>query len=413
MISKNNSFKDITEKIKFYISNFTVNIKKIIKKNKLIVVSLFSFIIFMLVGMFFLINLNQDKIIDKLNEALLNENKVRISKFVMVNEKKVSEQELEPLINYYNGNQEKITNLINGLRTEGRYGAFKVIVKKNIFYKRYYININTVEIEFTSNLNNIEVEFGNKKFKLMNEAKFDVIPGIYELKYTYKTEYGDITEKVNLSIVENKKINLDVNGNYITLYSNFNDAEVFINDKYTGLSAKDIVNFGPIPRDKEILIKLKKEFPWGKIESEEVDISNKEYLKLDINMANDNLINMINQDISKFYNSVFEALNKKNKDEILNCTEEVKDTIYSYINEKSILFSNNYEINNINVEIEKSDFRYEDYIYKASILTKASYNISKNLLPFLETKYENYFLLNLEYVENGFKVIRIQKINID
>ena len=301
MISKNNSFKDITEKIKFYISNFTVNIKKIIKKNKLIVVSLFSFIIFMLVSMFFLINLNQDKIIDKLNEALLNENKVRISKFVMVNEKKVSEQELEPLINYYNENQEKITNLINGLRTEGRYGAFKVIVKKNIFYKRYYININTVEIEFTSNLNNIEVEFGNKKFKLMNEAKFDVIPGIYELKYTYKTEYGDITEKVNLSIVENKKINLDVNGNYITLYSNFNDAEVFINDKYTGLSAKDIVNFGPIPRDKEILIKLKKEFPWGKIESEEVDISNKEYLKLDINMANDNLINMINQDISKFY----------------------------------------------------------------------------------------------------------------
>ena len=413
MISKNNSFKDITEKIKFYISNFTVNIKKIIKKNKLIVISLFSFIIFMLVSMFFLINLNQDKIIDKLNEALLNENKIRISKFVMVNEKKVSEQELEPLINYYNENQEKIKNLINGLRTEGRYGTFKVIVKKNMFYKRYYININTVEIEFTSNLNNIEVEFGNKKFKLMNEAKFDVIPGIYELKYTHKTEYGDITEKVILSIVENKKINLDVNGNYITLYSNFNDAEVFINDKYTGLSAKDIVNFGPIPRDKEILIKLKKEFPWGKIESEEIDISNKEYLKLDINMANDNLINMINQDISKFYNSVFEALNKKNKDEILNCTEEVKETIYSYINEKSILFSNNYEINNINVEIEKSDFKYEDYIYKASILTKASYNISKNLLPFLETKYENYFLLNLEYVENGFKVIRIQKINID
>lgn len=41
----------------------------------------------MLVSMFFLINLNQDKIIDKLNEALLNENKIRISKFVMVNEK--------------------------------------------------------------------------------------------------------------------------------------------------------------------------------------------------------------------------------------------------------------------------------------------------------------------------------------
>ena len=33
----------------------------------------------------------------------------------MVNEKKVSEQELEPLINYYNENQEKITNLINVL----------------------------------------------------------------------------------------------------------------------------------------------------------------------------------------------------------------------------------------------------------------------------------------------------------
>ena len=108
-----------------------------------------------------------------------------------------------------------------------------------------------------------------------------------------------------------------------------------------------------------------------------------------------------------------DAFCSKIRKSIIEAFEEVKDTIYSYINEKSILFSNNYEINNINVEIEKSDFKYEDYIYKASILTKASYNISKNLLPFLETKYENYFLLNLEYVENGFKVIRIQKINID
>lgn len=411
MIEKNN-FKNIGNNINFYLSKIIINIKK----NKLIFIVLISFILFFSLYVIFSINLNsnQNKIIEKLSESLLNdESKVKINNFVMVNEQKVSNEELKPLVDYYKENKERIKKLINTLKKEGKYENFNIIFKKEMFYKRYYININTVEVELNSNLNNIEVEFGNKNFKLIDNKKIDIIPGIYEIKYTYKTEYGDIIEKINLSITKNEKINLNVNGNYITLYSNFSDSEVFINDKNTGLLAKDINYFGPIPKNKKVLLKLRKQFPWGIIESEEVDISNEEYLKLNINMANDNLIDIIKKVINEFYGSVFEGLNKRNKDEILNCNEEVKKIVYNYINEKTILLSNNYEINDINVEIEKSDFKYENSVYKASILSKVSYNINKKILSFLEQKHENYFLLDLEYINNNFKITGIQKVNIN
>ena len=70
-------------------------------------------------------------------------------------------------------------------------------------------------------------------------------------------------------------------------------------------------------------------------------------------MVNDELINIVSKDINGFYESVFEGLNKRNKENIINCTDSVRDSVYNYINEKTLLFSNNYEIADMNVEIEK------------------------------------------------------------
>ena len=212
---------------------------------------------------------------------------------------------------------------------------------------------------------------------MQDVAQFDVIPGIYNLKYTYETQFGDICNDINISILEDKKVELKIDGNYVTLYSNFDDAKVLINNENTGLLAKEIKNFGPIPKEKDIVIKLQREFPWGTIESDEENISNQEYIKLDISMVNDELINIVSKDINGFYESVFEGLNKRNKENIINCTDSVRDSVYNYINEKTLLFSNNYEIADMNVEIEKSDFKYEDSVYKASVVTKVNYNIYK------------------------------------
>lgn len=414
-------FKNMANKFKVYLECKISDIKNIkelgiievLNRTKVIIISLISFMMIFGFILFNAINISEEEMLEDLKKSLITENSFKIAKIIRVRDEKISESEFKPLFNYYSGNEDKIKKLINELRKNGEYGNFEIKSKQGLFYKRYYIALDTVEVEFTTNTKDINVEFEDKKFNLQDVAQFDVIPGIYNVKYTYETQFGDICNDINISILEDKKVELKIDGNYVTLYSNFDDAKVLINNENTGLLAKEIKNFGPIPKEKDIVIKLQREFPWGTIESDEENISNQEYIKLDISMVNDELINIVSKDINGFYESVFEGLNKRNKENIINCTESVRDSVYNYINEKTLLFSNNYEIADMNVEIEKSDFKYEDSVYKASVVTKVNYNIYKKILPFFKTYNESSFILGLEYIDNNFRITEIQKVEIE
>lgn len=414
-------FKNMANKFKVYLECKISDIKNIkelgiievLNRTKVIIISLISFMMIFGFILFNAINISEEEMLEDLKKSLITENSFKIAKIIRVKDEKISESEFKPLFNYYSGNEDKIKKLINELRKNGEYGNFEIKSKQGLFYKRYYIALDTVEVEFTTNTKDIKVEFEDKKFNLQDVAQFDVIPGIYNVKYTYETQFGDICNDINISILEDKKVELKVDGNYVTLYSNFDDAKVLINNENTGLLAKEIKNFGPIPKEKDIVIKLQREFPWGTIESDEENISNQEYIKLDISMVNDELINIVSKDINGFYESVFEGLNKRNKENIINCTDSVRDSVYNYINEKTLLFSNNYEIADMNVEIEKSDFKYEDSVYKASVVTKVNYNIYKKILPFFKTYNESSFILGLEYIDNNFRITEIQKVEIE
>lgn len=414
-------FKNMANKFKVYLECKISDIKNIkelgiievLNRTKVIIISLISFMMIFGFILFNAINISEEEMLEDLKKSLITENSFKIAKIIRVRDEKISESEFKPLFNYYSGNEDKIKKLINELRKNGEYGNFEIKSKQGLFYKRYYIALDTVEVEFTTNTKDIKVEFEDKKFNLQDVAQFDVIPGIYNLKYTYETQFGDICNDINISILEDKKVELKIDGNYVTLYSNFDDAKVLINNENTGLLAKEIKNFGPIPKEKDIVIKLQREFPWGTIESDEENISNQEYIKLDISMVNDELINIVSKDINGFYESVFEGLNKRNKENIINCTDSVRDSVYNYINEKTLLFSNNYEIADMNVEIEKSDFKYEDSVYKASVVTKINYNIYKKILPFFKTYNESSFILGLEYIDNNFRITEIQKVEIE
>ena len=414
-------FKNMANKFKVYLECKISDIKNIkelgiievLNRTKVIIISLISFMMIFGFILFNAINISEEEMLEDLKKSLITENSFKIAKIIRVRDEKISESEFKPLFNYYSGNEDKIKKLINELRKNGEYGNFEIKSKQGLFYKRYYIALDTVEVEFTTNTKDIKVEFEDKKFNLQDVAQFDVIPGIYNVKYTYETQFGDICNDINISILEDKKVELKIDGNYVTLYSNFDDAKVLINNENTGLLAKEIKNFGPIPKEKDIVIKLQREFPWGTIESDEENISNQEYIKLDISMVNDELINIVSKDINGFYESVFEGLNKRNKENIINCTDSVRDSVYNYINEKTLLFSNNYEIADMKVEIEKSDFKYEDSVYKASVVTKINYNIYKKILPFFKTYNESSFILGLEYIDNNFRITEIQKVEIE
>lgn len=389
-----------------------IGVKTLWERNRLkfviMFISIFAIFIFLLSSF----SLSKEEVLSKFESALINGNPSTLAQYVKVENEKVSSKELQPLIDGYDKDKVRIKKIVNELRKVGKSGNFTVESRKGFLKEKYYIDINTINVSFITNINDVDIEFSNKRFNLIDKAEFDVIPGTYKVLYTYKTEYGDISESKIVNLMEDETVEINVDGRYITLYSNFDDAKVFINDLDTGLEAKDVKNYGPLPKDKDIKIHLEREFPWGKINSEEVLISNDQYIKLDINMVNDELNNMIDEKVNEFYFSSFEALNSKDKSLILGATEEVKDMVYNYINEKAFLLSNNYEITDLSVEIEKSDFKYEDNIYKASLVTRIDYSVYKKLLPFVKNSNESSFILNLEYENEDFIIKGIQKIDI-
>ncbi|CAM2076022.1 MAG: hypothetical protein NSGCLCUN01_00203 [uncultured Clostridium sp.] len=389
-----------------------IGVKTLWERNRLkfviMFISIFAIFIFLLSSF----GLSKEEVLSKFELALINGNPSTLAQYVKVENEKVSSKELQPLIDGYDKDKVRIKKIVNELRKVGKSGNFTVESRKGFLKEKYYIDINTINVSFITNINDVDIEFSNKRFNLIDKAEFDVIPGTYKVLYTYKTEYGDISESKIVNLMEDETVEINVDGRYITLYSNFDDAKVFINDLDTGLEAKDVKNYGPLPKDKDIKIHLEREFPWGKINSEEVLISNDQYIKLDINMVNDELNNMIDEKVNEFYFSSFEALNSKDKSLILAATEEVKDMVYNYINEKAFLLSNNYEITDLSVEIEKSDFKYEDNIYKASLVTRIDYSVYKKLLPFVKNSSESSFILNLEYENEDFIIKGIQKIDI-
>ena len=389
-----------------------IGVKTLWERNRLkfviMFISIFAIFIFLLSSF----GLSKEEVLSKFELALINGNPSTLAQYVKVENEKVSSKELQPLIDGYDKDKVRIKKIVNELRKVGKSGNFTVESRKGFLKEKYYIDINTINVSFITNINDVDIEFSNKRFNLIDKAEFDVIPGTYKVLYTYKTEYGDISESKIVNLMEDETVEINVDGRYITLYSNFGDAKVFINDLDTGLEAKDVKNYGPLPKDKDIKIHLEREFPWGKINSEEVLISNDQYIKLDINMVNDELNNMIDEKVNEFYFSSFEALNSKDKSLILGATEEVKDMVYNYINEKAFLLSNNYEITDLSVEIEKSDFKYEDNIYKASLVTRIDYSVYKKLLPFVKNSSESSFILNLEYENEDFIIKGIQKIDI-
>lgn len=389
-----------------------IGIKAIWERNKYKILIMFIFIIAIFIFLISNLSSSKEEVLSKFESYLINGNSSMLSHYVKVENEKISSKELQPLIDVYDKDKIRIRKIVNELRKSGKSGNFTLESRKGFLKEKYYIDINTVNVNFITNINGVDIEFSNKRFNLIDKAEFDVIPGTYKVLYSYKTEYGYISDSKILNLIEDETVEIAIDGNYITMYSNFDDAKVFINDIDTELEANDIKNYGPFPKDKDIKIYLEREFPWGTIRSEELLISNEQYIKLDINMVNDELNNIINEIVNKFYLSSFEALNSKDKSLILGATEEVKEMVYSYINEKTFLLSNNYEITDLNVEIEKSDFKYEDNIYKASLVTRIDYSVYKKLLPFVKNSNENSFILNLEYENGDFIIKGIQKIDI-
>lgn len=395
------------------ISNLTFeNLKDFIKRRKLLIlvtlVLIFAIIVFG-VGKY----KSSKNIVLKNLEIALKENKPeKIYKEIKLDGNKISKNEFEPLAEYYSENTSKVDNIIKNLKSNGESGYFSLINDKILFFDNYHIEIKPVAVEINTNFDETKVYINGIKFEETN-MKRNLIPGKYLIKGELDTLYGVIEEEKEVYIMEDFAYNLNMPAININLTSNFEDAKVFINDEDINKSVKDIQKYGPIPLNKEINIQLEREFPWGTLKSDKVTIGTLPNINIDINMVNDNLIDGVNKSCNSFYTSVFNALNDSDYSLVENSRDDAKSKIYDSIKRESLFLKNNYELNDLNTEIKSSEFYYEDGIYKGNIVIKLNYNISKKILPFIDNNVEEMFLTQIEFENNQWIIVDVQKFTLE
>ncbi|MEH7107507.1 zinc ribbon domain-containing protein [Bacillus sp. JJ1764] len=127
--------------------------------------------------------------------------------------------------------------------------------KKFFLYDQYFVKAYPFTISASSNLDHTKVTF-NKQTKMIKEADEavtlgKVLPGNLTLNSVYKGEYTTLNSKtdVDYSEASNNKVRVSIylKGKFITIYSNGDHADVYVNGKKTGFKTGTEKEFGPIP----------------------------------------------------------------------------------------------------------------------------------------------------------------------
>lgn len=386
--------------------------KLIRRRWKLTILILLAFFLFF--GYFLgRINTSREYILSKLEMSLKNSDTSTLSDIVKVDGERVKEKNLESLVEYYSNGNNKIDTLITNLKNNNETKDFKLQSKKYFFWNMYYLDVKTFNIKIKSNFEEGNFILGNSGKVKAGETIKNVIPGNYKITGSLNSNYEEIKTSKEIVVMEDKEIELNFPATKITINSDFQDAEVYINGKDIKKEVKDLKDFGPVPTDGTVSVYLEKDFPWGRNKGEEVKITENPTINLTVPISNETLEGDLTNIITKFYESVFVALNKQNKKYIENCTNDIKNKIYSSVEKKYILFKNKYSNLKINIDFNNSQYFYTDDTYRATIVANVQYDVSKAILDINKETYTKSFFTRIVYKDDKWIVEDVDNFNLE
>lgn len=397
-------------KILVYSKRYFIFIKEhfFYKKRYIFIVLALIFITAFGLGLY---SQSENMVLKNLETALKKDKPSKVSNNIMVDGKKMRSSDLEPIAKYYSKNNSLVDHIIQDLKNNKESQFFSLKESQFLFLKSYKISIKTLSLKVNTNFKDSKVFINDKELDKTNSAN-GLIPGTYKVRVSLSTEFGEIDEKKDILLLQDDKIDLNLNAGKINLNSNFSDSKVFINDKDTGKEVSDIKGYGPVPLDKDINIYIQREFPWGTIKSDVAKVSQNLDINLNINMANDELKRQIDTLVNGFYKSVFNSLNSNDYSKIENSNEDAKVELFNNIKQESLILRNVYNLSELNTEIKNSEFFYKDNNYTANVVVNLNYVISKKLLPFIKTNESEMFLTKMQYNDGRWEVKSVQRLKI-
>ncbi|KXH86357.1 MULTISPECIES: hypothetical protein [Bacillus] len=162
--------------------------------------------------------------------------------------------------------------------------------KEWFLYPKYKFSMKSYYMSISTTAKNAEIYVNDKKEKELSSDKTSkelgpYFPGTYVVKATAKTELTELeTEKeVDLADEQSEKVKVDLSleGKYVSISSDESDATVFVNGKKRGKLNYGSYKLGPVSTDETVEVHLEKTTDFGVMKSESAKIGDQStyYLK--------------------------------------------------------------------------------------------------------------------------------------
>ncbi|PEU82119.1 hypothetical protein CN394_08875 [Bacillus anthracis] len=162
--------------------------------------------------------------------------------------------------------------------------------KEWFLYPKYKFSMKSYYMSVSTTAKNAEIYVNDKKETELSSDKTSkelgpYFPGTYVVKATAKTELTELEteEVVDLADEQSGKVEVDLSleGKYVTISSDENDATVFVNGKKRGKLNYGSYNLGPVSTDETVEVHLEKTTDFGVMKSESIKIGDQStyYLK--------------------------------------------------------------------------------------------------------------------------------------
>ncbi|MGM9973869.1 MAG: TcaA 3rd/4th domain-containing protein [Clostridiaceae bacterium] len=331
--------------------------------------------------------------INGFHKAITSNNARALMKYVTVKDDAVpiTEDTIQPFLDYLNNSEGRSSQFIKYLKSQKALedgGIAEVKEVKEGLLTKWKIELKPVFLQITTSYKDTELYLQNISYGRTTEDNSitelgPLLPGKYSIKVKLSNEYGESVAEKSVQLLEGTiATTLTPPAEYITLLSNYPEAEVFINDKSTNLTVKEFNNIGPVPLESDIKIHGEMTFPWGTIKSKEITLADTPSLRLDIDPLNDVIKEQLEEAYRSFYNQLFEALNNEDLSLVEEPSRAAAEKLYNRYKSTALIFKDSYEITEILWEESAVALKRENGSYISNALVNLELNKNKTILGF-------------------------------
>lgn len=194
----------------------------------------------------------------------------------------INKKSIDPLLQYFKEHPDYLNQAVSSLNNQASNISSGNILKSNsqnvfgllsvgkkfLFFPDYKIILKPGFITVNASIQDVELylnegEIGKSDSDSFSKVFGPYLPGEYKLTANYKGKYAELNETENIDLVtaENNEVAIDVfkNPNYLNISCDEPDAELYVNNKDTGLKACDAVNFGPLDNNSKVYAVMTKD----------------------------------------------------------------------------------------------------------------------------------------------------------